>query len=213
MLGRTLSHYEILEKLGQGGMGAVYKARDTRLGRMVAIKVLLPGKASDPERRQRFMQEAKAASALNHPNIVTVHDIGSEDDVDFIVMEYIAGKPLNRVIPRQGMRLVEALECAIPIADGLAKAHAAGIIHRDLKPGNVMVGEDGTVKLLDFGLAKLVEDSRSRRSDRNPCHECRRADYQGWRNPRHSCLHVTRAGGRKDRGRALGHLFLRRDAV
>ncbi|MGO9262274.1 MAG: protein kinase domain-containing protein [Bryobacteraceae bacterium] len=158
MLGRTLSHYEILEKLGQGGMGAVYKARDTRLGRLVAIKVLLPGKASDPERRQRFMQEAKAASALNHPNIVTVHDIGSEDDVDFIVMEYIAGKPLNRVIPRQGMKLVEALECAIPIADGLAKAHAAGIVHRDLKPGNVMVGEDGTVKLLDFGLAKLVED-------------------------------------------------------
>jgi len=158
MLGRTLSHYEILEKLGQGGMGAVYKARDTRLGRLVAIKVLLPGKASDPERRQRFMQEAKAASALNHPNIVTVHDIGSEDGVDFIVMEYIAGKPLNQVIPRQGMRLAEALECAIPIADGLAKAHAAGIVHRDLKPGNVLAGDDGTVKLLDFGLAKLVED-------------------------------------------------------
>ena len=139
-------------------MGVVYKARDTRLGRFVAIKILPPDKVSDPERKRRFIQEAKAASALNHPNIVTIYDIGSADGIDFIVMEYIAGKPLNRLIPRQGMRLADALECAIPVADALAKAHASGIIHRDLKPGNILVAEDGTVKLLDFGLAKLVEN-------------------------------------------------------
>lgn len=140
-------------------MGVVFKARDTRLGRLVAIKVLPPDKVKDPERKRRFIQEAKAASALNHPNIVTIYDIGSEDGADFIVMEFIDGKPLGDMLARGGLRLHEALNIAIPIADALTKAHSAAIIHRDLKPGNVMVTTEGAVKLLDFGLAKLVETS------------------------------------------------------
>ncbi|MBI1791298.1 MAG: serine/threonine-protein kinase [Acidobacteria bacterium] len=159
MIGSTLSHYTILEKLGEGGMGVVYKARDTHLDRFVAIKVLPAARVADPERKRRFVQEAKAASALNHPNIITVHDIACENGVDFMVMEYLAGKPLDQAIPRRGMRVPEALSYAVQIADALACAHAAGIIHRDLKPGNVMTSEGGRVKLLDLGLAKLAEET------------------------------------------------------
>ncbi len=156
-LGRTLSHYEIVEKLGEGGMGVVYKARDTRLDRFVAIKILPADKVADAERKRRFVQEAKAASALNHPNIITIHDIASESGTDFMVMEYVAGKTLDHAIERHGLRLSEALKHAVQIADALATAHEAGIIHRDLKPSNVMVTEKGQVKVLDFGLAKLTE--------------------------------------------------------
>lgn len=147
----------MLEKLGSGGMGEVYKARDTRLNRFVAIKVLPADKVSNSDRKRRFIQEAQSASALNHPNIVIIHDINQENGVDYMVMEYIAGKTLDAAIPRQGMRLSEALKVAIPIADGLAKAHSAGIIHRDVKPSNIMIADDGRVKILDFGLAKLTE--------------------------------------------------------
>jgi eukaryotic-like serine/threonine-protein kinase len=157
LIGQQLGSYQILSLLGAGGMGVVYKARDTRLNRSVAIKVLPADRMSDPERKRRFIQEARAASALNHPNIITLHDIGSESGTDFIVMEYAAGKTLDRLIPRKGMRLNEALKLAIQMADALAKAHSAGIIHRDLKPTNVMVTDDGRVKVLDFGLAKLTE--------------------------------------------------------
>ena len=157
MIGQRLLHYEIVEKLGEGGMGVVYKARDTHLDRFVAIKVLPPEKVADPERKRRFVQEAKAASALNHPNIVVVHDIASDGGVDFIAMEYVAGKTLDQLILRKGMRLNDALKIAVQIADALTKAHAAGIIHRDLKPGNVMVAGGGLAKVLDFGLAKLAE--------------------------------------------------------
>jgi Tol biopolymer transport system component/tRNA A-37 threonylcarbamoyl transferase component Bud32 len=157
MIDRTIAHYSIIEKLGEGGMGAVYKARDERLDRFVALKVLPADKMSDPERRRRFTQEAKSASALNHPNIVTIYDIGQVDDVHFIAMEYVAGQTLERLIGPKGLPLKEALNFAIQIADGLGKAHAAGIVHRDLKPSNVMVTPDGLVKILDFGLAKLVE--------------------------------------------------------
>ncbi len=157
MTGQTLAHYQILEKLGSGGMGEVYKARDTRLHRAVAIKVLPPGKVANADRKRRFIQEAQSASALNHPNIVTIYDINEENGIDYMVMEYIDGKTLDAAIPRQGMRLGEALKVAIPVADGLAKAHAAGIIHRDIKPSNIMIAQDGRVKILDFGLAKLTE--------------------------------------------------------
>ena len=157
LLGQQLGSYQILSLLGTGGMGVVYKARDTRLKRSVAIKVLPADQVSDPERKRRFIQEARAASALNHPNIITIHDIGSEGGIDFIVMEYVAGKTLDQLIPRKGMRLNETLKLAIQMADALAKAHSAGIIHRDLKPTNVMVTDDGLVKVLDFGLAKLTE--------------------------------------------------------
>ena len=157
MVGRTLSHYRIVEKIGEGGMGVVYKARDTHLDRFVAIKLLQPHLVDDAERRRRFVQEAKAASALNHPNIVTVHDIDTAEDVTFIAMEYVAGKPLDEVLRRKGMRVGEALGYAIQVADALAAAHAAGIVHRDLKPSNIVVGDDGRVRVLDFGLAKLTQ--------------------------------------------------------
>ena len=157
MIGRTISHYEITEKLGEGGMGVVYKARDSRLKRFVALKVLPPEKVADPERKQRFVREARAASALNHPNIVTVYDIDQSDGIDFIAMEYVEGKTLDEVIGRKGLKLNEALKYAVQIADALARAHAVGIVHRDLKPGNVMVTAEGRVKVLDFGLAKLTE--------------------------------------------------------
>ena len=157
MTGQRLLHYQILDKLGEGGMGVVYKARDTHLDRFVAIKLLPPEKVSDPARKARFIQEAKAASALNHPNIITVHDISHEDGIDFMVMEFIDGKTLDQLIPRKGMRLNEALKIATQIADALARAHAAGIIHRDIKPANIMVDVHGQAKVLDFGLAKLTE--------------------------------------------------------
>ena len=157
MLGQTISHYQVLEKLGEGGMGVVYKAKDTHLGRLVAIKVLPAERVANPERKRRFIQEAKAASALNHPNIVTIHDIASESGHDFIVMEYVAGKTLDQLIGRKGLKLSETLKYGIQMADALAVAHAAGIVHRDLKPANVMVTEKGLVKVLDFGLAKLTE--------------------------------------------------------
>ncbi len=157
MIGRTILHYEILETLGRGGMGVVYKARDAHLDRFVAIKVLPPEKVADPERKRRFVQEAKAASALNHPNIVHIYDIAEADGIQFIAMEYVPGKTLDQMIGRKGLRLNETLKCAVQIADALAKAHSAGIVHRDLKPSNVMVTGDGLVKVLDFGLAKLIE--------------------------------------------------------
>jgi serine/threonine protein kinase len=157
MTGRRILHYDILEKLGEGGMGVVYKARDTHLDRFVAIKVLPADKVADPERRHRFVQEARAASALNHPNIITVHDIAQADGLDFIVMEYVEGKTLDALIPRAGMRLGEFLKIGAQIARALSAAHGHGIVHRDLKPANVMVSPNGGVKVLDFGLAKLTE--------------------------------------------------------
>jgi len=157
MLGQTISHYQVLEKLGEGGMGVVYKAKDTHLGRLVAIKFLPPERVASPERKRRFIQEARAASALNHPNIVTIHDIAFEEGRDFIVMEYVAGQTLDRLIGRKGLKLSETLKYSVQVADALAVAHAAGIVHRDLKPANVMVTEKGLVKVLDFGLAKLTE--------------------------------------------------------
>src|SRR5437867_205398 len=138
-------------------MGVVYRARDAHLDRLVAIKVLRPDAVANPERKKRFVQEAKSASALNHPNIITIYDIDQHDGRDYIAMEYVAGQPLDCLLGRGGFSLREALPCAIQIADALAAAHEAGIVHRDLKPGNIMVTEKGQVKLLDFGLAKLTE--------------------------------------------------------
>ena len=163
MIGQTISHYQILGKLGEGGMGVVYKARDTHLDRFVALKVLPPEKVADPERKRRFVQEAKAASALNHPNIITIYDIDTSGGVDFIAMEYVEGQTLSRLISRRPLPLEQALDYGVQIASALAAAHRAGITHRDLKPGNVMVtgpegsGHPGLVKVLDFGLAKLTE--------------------------------------------------------
>src|SRR5205085_6436886 len=134
-------HYRIQEKLGEGGMGAVYRAVDTRLGRTVALKVLTASKMGRQERVERFLHEARSASALNHPNIVTIYDIGSEQDIEFIAMEYVPGKTLHELIGHKPLPLSSVLWYACQIADALAAAHAAGIIHRDLKPANIMVTE------------------------------------------------------------------------
>src|SRR5580692_3899222 len=155
--GTKLGPYEILAPIAAGGMGQVYQARDTRLDRIVAIKVLPADKVADADRKQRFRQEAKAASSLNHPNIITIYDIGSENGIDYLAMEFVAGKTLDQLTPRNGMRIGEMLGYSAQVADALARAHQAGIVHRDLKPSNVMVSSDGLVKVLDFGLAKLMQ--------------------------------------------------------
>ena len=152
--GTTLGPYEIQAPLGAGGMGEVYKARDTRLDRTVAIKVLPEHVASDPDLKQRFEREAKTISSLNHPHICTLYDIGSQDGIDFLVMEYLDGETLAQRLTKGALPLDQALKVAIEIADALDKAHRQGITHRDLKPGNIMLTTAGA-KLLDFGLAKL----------------------------------------------------------
>src|SRR5262245_30055927 len=155
--GTRLGPYEIVAPLGAGGMGEVYRARDTRLGREVAVKVLPAALASDAERLKRFEREARSASSLNHPNIVTIYDIGAENGVSYIAMELVMGTPLRSVMLPSPLPMRQLLQLGAQIAEGLAKAHAAGIVHRDLKPENVMVTEDGHVKILDFGLAKLTQ--------------------------------------------------------
>jgi serine/threonine protein kinase/tetratricopeptide (TPR) repeat protein len=157
MIGRELSHFRLLEPIGSGGMGVVYRGLDLGLDRPVALKVLPPGSLSDPERRDRFLREARAASALNHPNIVTIYEVGSEDGVDFIAMELIEGQSLRAVIPTGGLEPRLAAAYGAQIARGLAAAHGRGIVHRDLKPENLFVTPEGRVKILDFGLAKLVQ--------------------------------------------------------
>ena len=149
-----LGPYQIVGPLGAGGMGEVYKALDTRLNRTVAIKVLPTHTASRPEARERFEREARAVSALNHPHICVLHDVGSQDGVDYLVMEFVEGETLAQRLARGPLRFDEALAYAAQVADALNRAHRLKIIHRDLKPGNIMLGKDGT-KLLDFGLAKL----------------------------------------------------------
>ncbi|HYA17249.1 MAG TPA: protein kinase [Bryobacteraceae bacterium] len=163
MVGRVISHYEVVEKLGEGGMGLVYKARDLQLHRFVAIKVLLASSAARADRRARFIQEARSASALNHPNIVTIHDIvhideGEPTEAECIVMEWVRGHTLADMLSHGKMPTVDVLKVATQIADALAAAHNIGIVHRDLKPANVMVTPEGLAKVLDFGLAKLAGD-------------------------------------------------------
>jgi serine/threonine-protein kinase len=159
MIGETISHYQVVEKLGEGGMGEVYKARDPRLNRTVAIKVLSARAMGDPDRRRRFILEAQAASSLNHPNIITIHDIITDANTEYMVMEYVTGKTLADVIAEGRVSVENALHYGVQIADALAAAHAAGIVHRDLKPGNIMVTDSGLVKILDFGLAKVTVQS------------------------------------------------------
>src|SRR5687767_2110695 len=158
--GKKLGRYEIRSKIGAGGMGEVYLAHDTELDRTVALKILPDDVAEDEQRLQRFTQEAKAVSALNHPHILTIHEIGSSENIRFIVTEFIEGETLRRRI-KAGLNLIDILDIAIQAGSALAAAHAAGIIHRDIKPANIMVRRDGYIKLLDFGVAKLMLSSGS----------------------------------------------------
>jgi serine/threonine protein kinase len=156
--GSRLGPYEILSRLGAGGMGEVYRARDTRLGRDVAVKVIEPGRAGDPSARSRFEREARAVAALSHPNILAIHDFGIEGETGYSVTELLRGETLRSRLDRESLSWRKAVEIAAAVSDGLAAAHMAGIVHRDLKPENVFLTEEGRVKILDFGLARLEPD-------------------------------------------------------
>ncbi len=163
--GDRLGPYEIVSTLGSGGMGKVYRARDTRLSRDVAIKVLPDAHSSDEKSLSRLRREARAASALSHPNIVTIYEIDRVEAITYIAMEFIDGKTLQEMLAAEPLPISKMLGLAAQVADGLAKAHAAGIVHRDLKPANLMISDDGYMKILDFGLAKLAKDRDALDSD------------------------------------------------
>jgi serine/threonine protein kinase len=157
VIGRTVKHYEIESEIGRGGMGVVYRARDTRLNRVVALKCLPPELSRDDDRKGRFVREARAACAVNHPAIAQIFDVDETEDGLFIVMELVEGRTVRDLLRGQELDVLGALEIAMQVASGLAKAHAGGVIHRDIKADNIIVTPDGHAKILDFGLAKLVD--------------------------------------------------------
>ena len=157
MIGTDLKHYRIVRELGRGGMGTVYAAEDTKLGRQVALKVLPPDLAGDPERLERFQREARAVAALNHPNIVVLYSVEESEGTHFLTMELVEGEPLSHQIPAGGLPIETLVASGTALAEAMGAAHDRGITHRDLKPANVMVTDEGRIKVLDFGLAKLTE--------------------------------------------------------
>ena len=209
--GTRLGPYEITAPLGAGGMGEVYRARDTRLGRDVAIKVLPATLSTHPEVRARFEREAKTVSSLNHPNICTLFDVGHEDGVDFLVMELIDGETLAARLQRGPLPAPELLKIGIEVADALDRAHRQGLVHRDLKPGNVMLTRSGA-KLLDFGLARVTGLSASNSDALHLADRDARAHHRR-QHRRHVPVHVARGAGGPRGRRARRHLGAGRDAV
>jgi serine/threonine protein kinase len=166
MIGETLNHFKILDRLGKGGMGEVYVAEDGKLKRRVALKVLPEEVARDPARLDRFQREAESIAALNHPNIVTIYSIEEADGIRFLTMELVQGETLIQLIPSNGLDVESFVRFSAPVAQALSAAHEKGIVHRDLKPGNIMVSHEGRIKVLDFGLAKLIRDDSDPDSSR-----------------------------------------------
>jgi serine/threonine protein kinase len=202
VIAQSITHYRIIKKLGTGGMGEVYLAEDTNLDRKVAIKCLPPESTADESAKMRLIREAKAAAKLDHPNICPIHEVAEEDGTSFIVMQYVEGETLAVKIQRKPLELIESLDIAVQVADALSEAHKSGIIHRDVKPQNIMVNARGQAKVMDFGLAKIIEQGSMMDSEA----KTQSLLTEPGNDNRHSPVYVSRAIERRSAGCSQRHI-------